>query len=56
LGKQGGDANPRERCRPDLFDVQVLVVDDSATNRQILTRQAVAFGMQSAARVGARKR
>ncbi|HEY0793690.1 MAG TPA: response regulator, partial [Chthoniobacterales bacterium] len=47
LEKQAGDAQPPNRHRPDLFDLQVLVVDDNATNRQILSHQLFACGMQS---------
>jgi signal transduction histidine kinase/DNA-binding response OmpR family regulator len=36
LEKQGTEAKPPERRSRDLFDVGVLVVDDNATNREIL--------------------
>jgi two-component system sensor histidine kinase/response regulator len=43
--KQTGEAKPREVYR-DLFNLRVLVVDDNATNRQILRHQIVAWRMQ----------
>jgi two-component system, sensor histidine kinase and response regulator len=46
LEKQAADAKPQESIQRDLLDVRVLVVDDNATNRQILRRQIVAWKMQ----------
>jgi two-component system, sensor histidine kinase and response regulator len=46
LEKQAADAKPQELNQRDLLDVRVLVVDDNATNRQILRRQIVAWKMQ----------
>jgi two-component system, sensor histidine kinase and response regulator len=42
LEKQTADATAPERYSRDLFDLQVLVVDYSATPRQILSRQILA--------------
>jgi two-component system, sensor histidine kinase and response regulator len=46
LEKQAADAKPQESIQRDLLDVRVLVVDDNATNREILRRQIVAWKMQ----------
>src|SRR6202047_3968937 len=47
LEKQRADANPPERHSLDLFDIEVLVVDDNAINRQILRHQISAWKIQS---------
>ena len=47
LEKQSGDAEPAPSIyMRDLFDLRVLVVDDNATNRQILRHQLYAWKMQ----------
>jgi two-component system sensor histidine kinase/response regulator len=47
LEKQSGQGNPRATLHhEDLFDLRVLVVDDNATNRQILRHQLFAWKMQ----------
>ena len=45
LEKQSPDAP--ERSKRDLSDLQVLVVDDNATNRQILCQQILAWKIQT---------
>src|SRR5580704_12668211 len=47
LEKQRAGANPPERHTRDLFDIEVLVVDDNAINRQILRHQISAWKIQS---------
>jgi two-component system sensor histidine kinase/response regulator len=46
LEKQTGPVKPAPVYNRDLFDLRVLVVDDNATNRQILRHQLVAWKMQ----------
>ncbi len=47
LEKQAPNATAPERYFRELFDLKVLVVDDSATNRQILSQQILAWKMQA---------
>ncbi len=44
--KQLGEAKPVPVYNDDLFNLRVLVVDDNATNRQILRHQIFAWKMQ----------
>jgi signal transduction histidine kinase/CheY-like chemotaxis protein/putative methionine-R-sulfoxide reductase with GAF domain len=44
--KQTGDPKPRRTAAKSLFNLRVLVVDDNATNRQILRHQIFAWKMQ----------
>ena len=46
LKKQAANAKAKQSYSRDLFNLRVLVVDDSATNRQILSRQILAWKMQ----------
>ena len=46
LEKQFSDAKPPVKCNHGLFDLRVLIVDDNATNRQILSHQIVAWKMK----------
>ncbi len=46
LEKQSPDAKPPVKYSRDLFNLRVLVVDDNATNRQILRHQIFAWKMQ----------
>jgi CheY-like chemotaxis protein len=45
--KQAADAKAPERYSRDLSDLQVLVVDDNATNRQILSHQILAWNIKT---------
>ena len=45
LQKQPTHAKSPEFCRRDLFDLRVLIVDDNATNGQILRHQIVTWKM-----------
>ena len=47
LEKQGAITKPPERHSRDLFDVEVLVVDDNAVNRQILHHQISAWKIKA---------
>jgi len=47
LEKQAADAEAPEKYSRDLFDLQVMVVDDNATNRQILCQQILAWKIQT---------
>jgi two-component system sensor histidine kinase/response regulator len=47
LEKQAPDAQAPERYSRDLSDVKVLVVDDNATNRQILIHQLLAWNLET---------
>jgi two-component system sensor histidine kinase/response regulator len=52
LEKQAADAKAPGRYGRDLFDLRVLVVDDNATNRQILSHQILAWRMRPGSAVG----
>ena len=52
LEKQTGDPKPNRRSAPNLLNLRVLVVDDNATNRQILRHQIVAWKMQKGSAAG----
>jgi two-component system, sensor histidine kinase and response regulator len=47
LEKQATDAKAPERYNRDLSVLQVLVVDDNATNRQILSHQILAWNIKT---------
>jgi signal transduction histidine kinase/DNA-binding response OmpR family regulator len=47
LEKQAADAKAPERYSRDLSDLRVLVVDDNATNRQILSHQILAWKIKT---------
>jgi two-component system, sensor histidine kinase and response regulator len=47
LEKQAADAKASERYSRDLSELLVLVVDDNATNRQILSYQFFGWGIQA---------
>jgi two-component system, sensor histidine kinase and response regulator len=47
LEKQATDAKAPERYSRDLSDLQVLVVDDNAINRQILNHQILAWNIKT---------
>jgi signal transduction histidine kinase/DNA-binding response OmpR family regulator/HPt (histidine-containing phosphotransfer) domain-containing protein len=47
LEKQAADALAPERYSRDLSDLKVLVVDDNATNRQILIYQILAWNIET---------
>jgi two-component system, sensor histidine kinase and response regulator len=48
LEKQAADAKAPEKYNREMVDLQVLVVDDNATNRQILSHQILAWKMRTA--------
>jgi two-component system sensor histidine kinase/response regulator len=50
--KQTGEPKPKRRSAPSLLNLRVLVVDDNATNRQILRHQIVAWKMQKGSAAG----
>ena len=52
LEKQASAVKAPERSFRDLFNFQVLVVDDNATNREILRRQILAWRMQANSAAG----
>jgi two-component system sensor histidine kinase/response regulator len=47
LEKQAADAEVPEKYSRDLSDLKVLVVDDNATNRQILSHQILAWNIKT---------
>jgi signal transduction histidine kinase/CheY-like chemotaxis protein len=47
LEKQAADAKAPERYSRDLSELQVLVVDDNATNRQILSHQILSWNIKT---------
>ncbi len=49
---QTGNALPERARREDLYNLRVLVVDDNATNRQILRHQIFAWKMQKGSAAG----
>jgi two-component system, sensor histidine kinase and response regulator len=52
LEKQAADAKGPVKYSRDLFDLRVLVVDDNATNRQILSHQILAWRMRPGSAAG----
>jgi PAS domain S-box-containing protein len=50
--KQTGDPKPERSAASSLFNLRVLVVDDNATNRQILRHQIFAWKMQKGSAAG----
>ncbi len=46
LGKRAGDAIGESTPADDLHRVRVLIVDDSATNREILSKRLASWGMR----------
>ncbi len=46
LEKQGAKANVESIVPADLFNVRVLIVDDNATNRELLTIRLTSWGMR----------
>ena len=52
LEKQTGEPKPIRKAISDLFNLRVLVVDDNATNRQILRHQIVAWKMRKGSAAG----
>jgi PAS domain S-box-containing protein len=52
LEKQAAGTEALERYSRELFDLQVLVVDDNATNRRILSHQLLAWNIQTASAAG----
>ena len=52
FAKQSGEARPASEARRDLFNLRALVVDDNATNRQILRHQIFAWKMQKGSAAG----
>ncbi len=50
--KQMGKPKPARKTDSDLFNLRVLVVDDNATNRQILRHQIFAWKMQKGSAAG----
>ncbi len=47
LGKQAEGARTKTLPHPDLHGVRVLIVDDNATNREILSHRMAFWGMRS---------
>ena len=52
LDKQAGEPRAARKPGVDLLNVRVLVVDDNATNRQILRHQIVAWKMRKGSAAG----